>query len=95
MPHTLQEKKKVTLRLRRIRGQAEGLERAIEAGTECSHLLQQLSAMRGAINGLMAEIFESHLRETLKQANNKGHRPSAAQQANIDTLALLVRSYLK
>jgi DNA-binding FrmR family transcriptional regulator len=35
MPYSAQEKKKATTRLRRIRGQAEALERAIEAGTEC------------------------------------------------------------
>ena len=45
MPHSPQEKKRVITRLRRIRGQAEALERAVEAGTECAALLQQLAAL--------------------------------------------------
>ena len=53
MPHSPQEKKRVITRLRRIRGQAEALERAVEAGTECGALLQQLAALRGAANGLI------------------------------------------
>jgi len=36
----------VITRLRRIRGQAEALERAIEAGTDCAPLLQQIVTMR-------------------------------------------------
>ncbi len=56
------------MRLRRIKGQAEALERAVEAGTECAALLQQIAALRGAANGLMAEVLESHFRETFGQA---------------------------
>ncbi len=91
MPHSPQEKKRVITRLRRIRGQAEALERAVEAGTECAALLQQLAALRGAANGLMAEVLDSHLRETF------GATPGASPEleAEIGQLMRLVRSYLK
>ena len=59
MPHSPEEKKRAITRLRRIKGQAEALERAIEAGTDCAPLLQQIVAMRGATNGLMAEVMEA------------------------------------
>ena len=85
MPHTPQEKKKAISRLRRIRGQTEALERAIEAGSECSALLQQLAALRGAVNGLVYEVLEGHLRETF--AHNA--------KANLDPTIALIRSYLK
>ena len=62
MPHSVEEKKRVVARLRRIQGQAAALERAVQAGTECGALLQQLAALRGAATSLMAEVFESHLR---------------------------------
>ncbi|MEJ1938822.1 metal/formaldehyde-sensitive transcriptional repressor, partial [Nostoc sp. NIES-2111] len=62
MPHTPDEKRRAVARLRRIRGQAEALERAIEAGAEGGALLQQIAALRGAANGLMAEVLEGHLR---------------------------------
>ena len=55
MPYTAEDKKSAITRLRRIQGQALALEKAVEAGTPCSALLQQLSALRGATNGLMAE----------------------------------------
>ena len=68
MPYTAEEKQRAVGRLRRIRGQAEALERAVLAGTDCGTLLQQISALRGATNGLMAEVLESHLRETFGAA---------------------------
>lgn len=95
MPHTPEEKKKAITRLRRIRGQAEALERAVENETECGQLLQQLAALRGAVNGMIAEILESHMRETFgTQAGGK--RPSAeALNKGLDDALVLIRSYLK
>ena len=87
MPHAPEDKKKALARVRRIRGQAEALERALEAGADCAPVLQQLAAIRGAVNGLMSEILESHVREQL------------AAPHSVDALAAditaLVRSYLK
>lgn len=91
MPHSPEEKKRVITRLRRIGGQAAALERAVQAGTECGALLQQLAALRGAATGLMGEVLESHLRETL--AGNAS--PTPAEQAELDQLVRMVRSYLK
>ena len=94
MPHSLEAKKRVVTRLRRIKGQAEALERAVEQGTDCGALLQQLSALRGATTGLMAEVLESHLRETMA-------RPAEAapvEAGNDDEIAAImrvIRPYLK
>lgn len=68
MPHSIEDRKRVSTRLRRIKGQVEALERAVEAGTECRLLLQQIAAMRGAAGGVMAEVLEIHLRETMGSA---------------------------
>ncbi len=65
MPHTPEEKSRALARLKRIKGQCEALMRAIEAETPCGDILQQISALRGAVGGLMAGVIESHLRETL------------------------------
>ena len=94
MPHSPQDKKRATTRLRRIRGQVDALERAIEADTDCVPILQQLAAMRGAVNGLMAEILDSHLREEFTQvaADPKIRKQ---HQKSIDEVIALVRSYLK
>ena len=64
MPSTPEEKKKVLTRVRRIRGQIDALERSLEGDAECRAILQQIAAVRGAANGLMAEVLESHIRET-------------------------------
>lgn len=89
MPHSPEEKKRVITRLRRIRGQAEALERQVLEGTECRDLLQQLAALRGATSGLMAEVLESHIRETF------GARHGPEVQIEVDQLMALVRSFLK
>src|SRR5690606_24844658 len=58
LPHSPEEKRKVLARIRRIRGQCEGLERALESGVDCGPVLQQIAAIRGAVNGLMSEVLE-------------------------------------
>lgn len=91
MPHSPADKKKALTRVKRIRGQLDALERALEDGADCAPVLQQLAAVRGAVNGLMSEILESHLREEF------AHPAATPEQrdAGIDAAVALVRSYLK
>ena len=91
MPHAPEDKKKALTRVRRIRGQLDALERALEAGGECAPVLQQLAAVRGAVNGLMSEVLESHLRESFAQPPDS--KPQ--READIDAAVALVRSYLR
>jgi DNA-binding FrmR family transcriptional regulator len=100
VPYTVEEKRRAVARLRRVKGQAEALERAVLAGTDCGTLLQQIAALRGATNGLMAEVLESHLRETFGASVPPTRRgatqaPPAEREAEIERLVRLVRSYLK
>lgn len=91
MPHNPTEKKQALVRVRRIKGQVAALEQALENSVECAAVLQQLAAVRGAINGLMASVLESHLREELTQGTNK----SGAQNKSIDEAISIIRSYLR
>jgi len=91
MPHTAEEKRRVLTRVRRVRGQLDSLERALEAGEACGPILQQIAAVRGAINGLMAGVLESHLREEFTHVTEDGH----ASRQSIDEVVALVRSYLR
>jgi DNA-binding FrmR family transcriptional regulator len=91
MPHTAEEKKRVLTRVRRLRGQIDALERVLEEGAECGPVLQQIAAVRGAVNGLMSGVLESHLREEFMQWGTA----SESQQASIDEVVSLVRSYLR
>lgn len=97
MPYSPEEKKRAITRLRRIKGQAEALERAVEEGTECRALLQQIAALRGAANGLMAEVLDSHLRELFGSAKEgpMARLSSSDPDADIDALMKLLRTYLK
>jgi len=63
MPHVATEKTKLLNRLRRIRGQIEALERAVNEESECARVLQQATACRGAMDGFIAEVIEDHIRE--------------------------------
>ena len=91
MPHTLKDKKQLLMRVRRIKGQAEALEKALEQEADCSAVLQQIAAIRGAANGLMAEVLEGHLREHL------GADDISPQQRreDLDQVVSVLRSYLK
>lgn len=91
MPHSPEEKKRVLARVRRLRGQVEALERALEAGADCAPVMQQIAAVRGAANGIMAEVMESHLRETF----GRPATTAAERGARIDEMTALVRAYLK
>ena len=91
MPHTPAEKKKALVRVRRIRGQADALERALQDGAECSAVLQQLAAIRGAVNGLMAEVLESHIREEFGTPGEG----DARHARRVQDMTSLVRTYLR
>ncbi|WP_215755393.1 formaldehyde-responsive transcriptional repressor FrmR [Acetobacter sp. P5B1] len=91
MPHTPAEKKRVLTRVSRIRGQLDALEQALEKGTDCGPVLQQVAAIRGAINGLMVGVLESHLREEFVEC--AGDRDVAS--GSIENVVSLVRSYLR
>ena len=62
MAHTIREKTKLLNRVRRIRGQVEALERALESELGCADVLQLIASVRGAVNGLMGEVMEDHIR---------------------------------
>lgn len=91
MPHSAEEKKRVLARVRRIRGQCDALERALESGVDCGPVLQQIAAIRGAVNGLMSEVMEAHVREEFGQPATDDDR----RAERVAELATLIRSYLK
>lgn len=91
MAHTIKSKKQLLTRVRRIKGQAEALERALDQETECTAVLQQIAAIRGAINGLMAEVLEDHLREHL--GSDSGDAKSRGE--DMEQFVGILRSYLK
>ena len=92
MSHTIKDKKKLLSRIRRIKGQSEAIERALEGDSDCEDILQLVASCRGALNGLMAEIIEGHVRYHV--LDPKG-RSSAEQIEAAEQLLDVVNAYLK
>lgn len=92
MSHTVRNKKKLLTRIRRIKGQAEALEKALGKEAECTTILQQIAAIRGAVNGLMVEVLEGHIREHLMVIDDISFDQ---RQLDADQVITVLRSYLK
>ena len=92
MAHTIREKTKLLNRVRRVRGQIEALERALEEEKGCADVLHLVVAVRGALNSLMAEIIEDHIRMHVVDPARERDR-SRAQGA--EELIEVVQAYLK
>ena len=92
MGHTVRGKSKLLARVRRIRGQVEALERALEAEKSCSDILHQIAAVRGAINGLMSNVIEDHIQTHVA---NPAITDDAERAQGADELIDVIRSYLK
>jgi FrmR/RcnR family transcriptional regulator, repressor of frmRAB operon len=92
LAHTTKNKKKLLSRTRRIKGQVEAVERALEGDTECEDVLQLVASCRGALNGLMAELIEGHVRFHVLSPEQKT-LPSQFEAA--DELISVVKRYFK
>jgi len=92
MAHTIEEKKKLLNRVRRIGGQVDSVARALEQEAECSDVLHNISACRGAMDALMAEVIEGHIRFHVLDPKTK---PTNEQARAADDLIHALRAYLK
>lgn len=92
MAHTIRDKKKLLNRVRRLRGQLEGIERLLDQEADCAVILQTIAACRGAMNGLMAEVIEGHIRFHLADPDQK---PTSQRSRAAQELIEVVQAYLK
>ena len=91
MAHTTEEKRKLLNRVRRIRGQVEAIERGLDSDAECSTVLHNISACRGAMDALMAEVIEGHIRFHVLDPK----RQTAVQARAAEDLVDALRTYLR
>lgn len=78
-------------RIRRIAGQVAAIERALVSGKDCATTLHLAAATRGAMNGLMDSIIESHVHEHVAGPDlSDAERASGAQE-----LMAAIRRYAK
>ena len=91
MSHTTKNKERTLSRVRRIKGQVEAIERSLENETGCEEILQLVASCRGALNGLMAELIDGHLRYHVLDPSQK---TSPSQLEAADELMSVVKRYL-
>lgn len=85
----LNKNKKILNRIRRIQGQTNALEQNIlNSENSCIEVLQQVAAIKGAINGLMNELIELHLREHVLGDTEK------IKEKELNEFLALVKRYL-
>jgi DNA-binding FrmR family transcriptional regulator len=89
--HT-REKNKLLNRISRLRGQVQAIERALEHEAECAEVLQLIASARGAMNGLLTELLEDHIRH---RVTNLRHYPNSDPARSAEELIDVVRAYLK
>ena len=92
MAHTIKHKTKLLARVRRLKGQVEAVERALEDERGCADVLMLVASMRGAINGLTAELMEDHI---LHHVVNPETEQDKARVQGAAELIEVLRTYLK
>lgn len=90
MSHTIRDKKKLKARTSKLQGQVTALNKMLDEPHECSAVLQQIAAIRGAVNGLMREVIKGHLTEHIVHQDNEGQR-----QEDLDVVLKVLDSYIK
>lgn len=90
--HTIREKQRLLDRVRRIRGQVEAIERALETEAGCETVMHQIAGVRGAMAGLMAEVIDDHIQTHLVDSER---HPGALDAAAAEELMAVIRTYLK
>jgi FrmR/RcnR family transcriptional regulator, repressor of frmRAB operon len=92
MAHLIRDKHKLMNRVNRLQGQIEAVKRALDQEAECGTIMQLIAAARGALNGLMAEVVEGHLRNHMVDPDRS---PTSAETQAAEEVIDVVRVYLK
>ncbi len=62
------DKRALVVRLRRIKGQIEGIERMVEADQDTPDVLMQVVSARRALKAFSEEVIEAHVLECIEGA---------------------------
>ncbi|AZC05336.1 metal/formaldehyde-sensitive transcriptional repressor (plasmid) [Acinetobacter nosocomialis] len=91
MPNQVEDKKRFFYASERSKVRRKRLKKALEDNVECGAILQQICSVRGAINGLMNEMLEVHLKDTLVS----GETTEQQRKEELAEIAKILKSYLK
>lgn len=82
-------RKSILVRLRRIEGQVKGIQRMIEEEEDCEQILNQVSAVRSAVNQVGVMVFKKYAKECILDT----HDEQSFQKALDDTLEKMNRIF--
>lgn len=90
MSHTIRDKQKLKARTNKIQGQVTALKKMLDEPYECAAVLQQIAAIRGAVNGLMREVIKGHLTEHIVHEASELRR-----EEDLEVVLKVLDSYIK
>lgn len=90
MSHTIRDKQKLQARASKIQGQVSALKKMLDEPHECGAVLQQIAAIRGAVNGMMREVIKGHLTEHIVHETDEVKR-----EEDLDVVLKVLDSYIK
>ncbi len=82
------ERAEMQARLKRIEGQAKGVQKMVDEGRDCVDILNQLAAIKAAVNSLSGELLEAYALRCLQHPDEFPSQEAAIEQA----VRALVRS---
>ena len=85
------EKRALVVRLRRIKGQLEGIEKMVEADDDCSDVLMQVVSARRALKSFSEELLESHMQTCI---HNAASQDETAGRENVRSLLTVLQRYV-
>ena len=79
-------------RLRRIEGQARGLQRMVEEDKYCIDILTQVSAVNSALRNVALGLLDDHMRHCVRDAVEEGDEAAEAKFTEVaDAIARFAR----
>ncbi|MEE4451605.1 metal/formaldehyde-sensitive transcriptional repressor [Novosphingobium resinovorum] len=91
MGHLNSDNRALVMRVRRMVGQLQAVERALDEGEDCAKVLLQAAAVRGAVNGFIDELIEDHLRTHVAAPDLS----DAEREEGLQAVIAAIRRYAK
>jgi len=84
----IEERTEMIARLKRVEGQAKGIQKMIDEGRDCVDVMNQIAAVKAAVTALSGEMLEAFALHCLKHPDEFASPEKAIEQA----VRALVRS---
>jgi DNA-binding FrmR family transcriptional regulator len=87
--HPKSEKDALVVRLRKIRGQVQGIEKLVSEDADCTEVLNQVISARNALKSFGEKVIQSHARDCIENVKDP-----AAGRRNLRSLITVLHRYV-